>query len=167
MRYYFLLMVLISVGVSAQDTTIHVEGSDLSYIGQMVDGKKEGLWKLISSNGMLVEEGSYAGRAWNKGLENMNKLISWLYDSDVLTKTDKSVWDRKVNKYYRYYNDGDFPKGLKTTSGTPMQKWVHSGEKLEQALERDLEVHIKMLLDKYKGRYDRTELRQKYGNRFA
>ena len=116
MRYYFLLMVLISVGVSAQDTTIHVEGSDLSYIGQMVDGKKEGLWKLISSNGMLVEEGSYAGDQktgeWKGYYENGQLKEVVTYSKNLENGPFKEYHKNGKLKTEGTYRDGDNEDGL-------------------------------------------------------
>lgn len=51
-------------------------------------------------------------RGWNGKLSNLDGILSWMYSTDILTQTDKNAKDHIINKYYRYYNDGDKPRGF-------------------------------------------------------
>ena len=96
------------------------------------------------------------GRAWNNKLSNIGKLVSWLYDRDILTKSDKDKKDQVFRAYYRYYNDGDFPRAL---SRLGYSKYSPEGV-VDAALEEYLNDCIRAILTKYKSRYDRTEFRR-------
>ena len=102
-----------------------------------------------------LHEASHAGRAWAGKIKNIDNLLSWMYDKDLLTRSEKKEKDRKFIEYYRYYNDGDFPAGLKSRGIRPSMK----EEYIEKALEEYIEEFIKKILAKYAGKYDRKDFR--------
>ncbi len=97
----------------------------------------------------LNEMASYAGRAWEGKLENLDNLFSWMYKHGILSSYDKQRKDDIFRKYYRFYNDGDTPEGIER----------ESGEKIEDALERTLDDFMKEILANYAGKYDRRKFR--------
>lgn len=99
-------------------------------------------------------EESKPGRAWNGRLEKIDELLKWMYSTDVLNKGEKAKKDVLFNQYYRYYNDGDMPKGLKTPEGYSLSKY-HGDDLVAAALEYKLEEFIKKILSKYLGTIDR------------
>ena len=103
-----------------------------------------------------LNEASEAGRAYFGRLKKIDSLMSWMYDKGILTAGEKAKKDTIFRAYYRYYNDGDFPKALaiKGLSG----KWGDRKEN-EKALEDYLESFIKPILAKYMPRVDRKEFR--------
>lgn len=102
--------------------------------------------KHIHTFESFLNEASFAGRAWSGKLKNIDDLLSWMYDKGVLTKTEQAEKDRVFREYYRYYNDGDIPRGLNGMSDA----------KVEEYLERKVEDFIKTVLSKYAGKYDRN-----------
>lgn len=104
-------------------------------------------------NKQKINEASTAGRAWSGRIKNIDNLFSWLYSKDILNKGDKAKKDKIFWNYYRWYNDGDFPKIL---SSKGISKW-HSDEKIERALEDELEKFLKEILNKYTGKFDRKD----------
>ena len=91
-------------------------------------------------------------RAWNNKLDNLNELLSWMFDKDILTKGDKAKKDQCFRRYYRYYNDGDQPRG-KAFNG------LYTKAEKEAMLEQQVEDFIKYILNKYHGKYDRAQFR--------
>lgn len=102
-----------------------------------------------------LNEGSYSGRAWSGNLKKIDALLAWMYDKDILNKTEKKKKDSLFHQYYRYYNDGDFPRVL---SSRGVSKFADKGV-IERALEDQLEDFIKIILSKYMSKVDRTEFR--------
>lgn len=100
----------------------------------------------------FLTEASNPGRLGSK-MKNIDDLFSWLYDKDILTQTDKNKKDSLFRKYYRYYNDGDFPRGVKGVT-----RWDHPTD-IAKALEDQAEEFIKYVLAKYVGRYDRNDFK--------
>lgn len=96
-----------------------------------------------------------ARRAWEGNLKKIDELFSWMYDRNILTATEKKKKDTVFRQYYRYYNDGDYPAGLKTSG---VSKWDGKA-KVEAALEEYLEKFVKEILTKYLPKIDRTEFR--------
>ena len=92
-----------------------------------------------------LHEASHAGRAWSGKIKNIDNLLSWMYDKGILNKTEQAEKDRTFRQYYRYYNDGDIPQGMR----------FDSEEKIELAIEQKVEEFIKKILAKYTGKYDR------------
>lgn len=85
-------------------------------------------------------------RFWDNKLSNIDGWECFMYDS--MTNTDKSNKDRVNHRYYRYYNDGDFPRGLRTASGMTINKYM--GESIiEEALEKTAENNARYLIKKY------------------
>lgn len=101
-------------------------------------------------------EASTPMRAWNGKLTRIDKLMSWMYDKDILTKTEKAEKDKVFRAYYRYYNDGDLP-GFAKALGLSNKKWDEA--KLKVALENYLEVFIKKILGKYLPKVSRGDFR--------
>jgi hypothetical protein len=101
--------------------------------------------KHIHTFESFLNEASFAGRAWSGNLQNIDDLLSWMYDKGVLTKAEQAEKDKKFREYYRWYNDGDYPSGLKGMSDA----------KVEDYLEKSIEDFIKSVLSKYAGKYDR------------
>ena len=89
------------------------------------------------------------GRAWNNRLNNINELLSWMYEENILNKTLKAKKDRIFRTYYRYYNDGDIPKGYKGVD----KVWT------EKYLENIVNELIAEILRKTHGKYDRKDFR--------
>lgn len=99
-----------------------------------------------------------AMRAWGGKLKQVDKLLSWMYDKDILNKGEKNKKDSLFNQYYRYYNDGDFPRGLKDEQGYVLSKYSHA-ETIQTALEAKIEDFIKKVLAKYMDKIDRKDFR--------
>lgn len=95
-----------------------------------------------------------AGNFWNNKLSNIDGWECFIYDK--MTKTDKTKKDRANYQYYRYYNDGDFPKGLKTEEGNPVRKWT-SKETIETILERNVYKNAVYFIKKYMTAENRKE----------
>jgi hypothetical protein len=96
-----------------------------------------------------LHEASHAGRAWAGKLKNIDNLMSWMYDKGIINKAEQAEKDRTFREYYRYYNDGDIPRGLKGLSD----------EKVEIYIEEKVEEFIKKILAKYTGKFDRRDFR--------
>jgi hypothetical protein len=96
-----------------------------------------------------LHEASRAGRAWSGKIANIDNLMSWMYDKGILNKGEQAEKDNRFREYYRWYNDGDYPRGLK---GMP-------DKKVEEYLENRIEEFIKKVLAKYAGKYDRKDFR--------
>lgn len=106
----------------------------------------------------ILSEASTPRRAWEGKLKNVDSLLAWMYEKDILTKTEKAKKDVIFRQYYRYYNDGDMPKAL-SVKGFSKFDAKHNPDKLEAALEEYLETFIKELLGKYLPKIDREEFR--------
>lgn len=96
-----------------------------------------------------------ARRAWSGKIENLDRLMTWMYDKDILNKGEKARKDSIFHQYYSYYNNGDFPKGL-LTRGINRSS---STKVIEDALEQMLEDFLKTILLKYSGKFNRTNFR--------
>lgn len=92
-------------------------------------------------------------RAWEGKLSNIDALLSWMYDKNILNSKEKQMKDSLFNSYYRYYNDGDFPARLRKYD---LHKYS-SPKQIEEALEQEVEEFITKILSKYAGTYDRSE----------
>lgn len=105
-----------------------------------------------------------AGRAWQGKLKRIDDLIAWMYDKDILTQSDKKKKDSLFHKYYRYYNDGDFPRGIKSVSASEY-RWSRTAsswkkeveDKIEYELEQQLETFMVYILNKYLPKINRKE----------
>lgn len=90
-------------------------------------------------------------RAWSGKLKQIDSLLSWMYDKDILNKGEKSKKDSLFRKYYRFYNDGDIPRGQ-----------VYKGKSkdvIQELLEIEIEEFIKKIISKYTGKIDRKGFR--------
>lgn len=96
---------------------------------------------------------------WQGKYKNLDKLMWHMYDQGILTATEKKEKDVRFRRYYRYFNDGDFPRGLKTANGNPVYDGTPK-KQVEQALDDDLRRFIKRILTKKQGKYNRAELMQ-------
>ena len=96
-----------------------------------------------------------AGNAWNGKIRHIENLLNWMYDKDILSKTEKKEKDKIFHAYYRYYNDGDFPRILLSKG---INKYSTDNE-IEIALEEYLNDFIKKILSKYAGKYSKKEFR--------
>jgi hypothetical protein len=94
-----------------------------------------------------------ARRAWSNRLVQIDKLMAWMYTKDILNKGEKKRKDVLFRQYYRYYNDGDFPKSLESKG---LGRWSDP-KQVETALEELLEEFIKKILSKYMGKINRKE----------
>lgn len=108
-----------------------------------------------SKTNETLYEASFGGRAWSGKLSNIDNLFSWMYEKGIITKSEQKEKDRVFRQYYRYYNDGDFPRAL---SSLGISKYAGKTT-VENALEQYLEGYIKKILAKYAGKYDRTDFR--------
>jgi hypothetical protein len=93
-------------------------------------------------------------RGWDGKIKRIDDLLSWMYDKDILTNTEKKRKDTVINQYYRWYNDGDLPAAIRVKG---ISKW--NEKKVEEELEKYLEDFIKKLLSKYFSKVDRREFR--------
>ena len=96
-----------------------------------------------------LHEASHAGRAWSGKIKNIDNLMSWMYDKGIINKGEQAEKDRVFREYYRWYNDGDTPRGLQGMSN----------DKIELYIEKKVEEFIKKVLAKYTGKYDRKDFR--------
>jgi hypothetical protein len=94
-------------------------------------------------------EASHTGRAWSGKIENIDNLLSWMYAKGIINKGEQAEKDRRFREYYRWYNDGDYPRGLKDVPRI----------KVGEYLEKSVEEFIKKILAKYAGKYDRKDFR--------
>jgi hypothetical protein len=94
-------------------------------------------------------EASHAGRAWSGKIKNIDNLLAWMYDKGILNKSEQTQKDARFREYYRWYNDGDYPKGMNGMKD----------EVVETYLENRIEEFIKKVLAKYTGKYDRKDFR--------
>jgi hypothetical protein len=101
-----------------------------------------------STENETLYEASHSGRAWSGKIQNIDNLMSWMYDKGILNKGEQDEKDRKFREYYRWYNDGDKPRGI-----------YGGDEEIEAYLERSIEGFIKKVLAKYAGKYDRKDFR--------
>lgn len=100
-----------------------------------------------------IFEASHPGRAWSGKLKRLDKLMAWMYGKDILNKGEKAKKDSIFSQYYRYYNDGDFPRALAKMG---VSKYDDK-ETIQTALEQYLENFTKYILGKYFGKFDRME----------
>lgn len=96
-----------------------------------------------------LHEASQAGRAWSGKLKNIDNLMSWMYDREIINKGEQSEKDKTFREYYRYYNDGDIPRSMRGMKD----------EDIELNIEKKVEEFIKKILAKYTGKYDRKDFR--------
>jgi hypothetical protein len=96
-----------------------------------------------------LHEASHAGRAWSGKIKNIDNLMSWMYDKGIINKGEQAEKDRVFREYYRYYNDGDTPRGLQGMSDKGIEDYI----------EKKVEEFIKKVLAKYTGKYDRKDFR--------
>jgi hypothetical protein len=101
----------------------------------------------------FVNEASFSGRAWSGKIKNLDNLFAWLYDKGIMNKGEQAKKDSIFRQYYRWYNDGDFPRGLASKGISKYQ----GDDKIERALEDEVENFMKVILNKYTGKYDRRE----------
>jgi hypothetical protein len=101
-----------------------------------------------SETNSTLHEASFSGRAWSGKIGNIDNLMSWMYDKGILNKGEQDEKDRKFREYYRWYNDGDKPRGV-----------YGKDEEIEAYLEKSIEEFIKKVLAKYTGKYDRRDFR--------
>jgi hypothetical protein len=85
-------------------------------------------------------------RAWNGKLSRIDNFLQRTYES--MTKTDQNKKDTAFRRYYRYYNDGDFPRGLRYSDGQYVTSY-QLDERIEEALEQNVNKVIGHLLKKY------------------
>ena len=102
------------------------------------------------SNVQSIEDTVKIGRAWNNKLDNINELLSWMYEEDILNKTEKAEKDRTFRAYYRYYNDGDQPRGIAHAD----KEWTR------KYLENSVNEFIAKILTKKQGKYSRADFRK-------
>jgi len=92
-------------------------------------------------------------RAWNNGLANIDGLMAWLYDQEILNKGERAKKDSIFRQYHRYYNDGDAPRGVLSKYGVSM----YQKNLVEEKLELYLSSFISTVLAKYAGKYNRQD----------
>lgn len=88
-------------------------------------------------------------RAWSGKLKQVEALLSWMYEKYILNKGEKAKKDSLFRKYYRFYNDGDIPRGMK----------IKSKDQVALMLEEELEEFIKKIISKYTSKIDRKGFR--------
>ena len=134
------------------DFEVHQIMNESEELDENENYDKEGSMKSFSE---YLDEAEVAGRAWRGKLKRIDKLMAWMYDQGILTKGEMAAKNKVFQQYYRYYNDGDFPRGLKVKGVS-----AYDDEKtIEKALEEYLDDFIKKMLKKYMPKIDRTEFR--------
>jgi len=93
------------------------------------------------------------GRAWENGLSNLDELMSWMYDKEIMNKGERERKDSIFRQYKRYYNDGDAPRGVLRKYGITKYNTVM----VELKLEHYLNDFIVEILEKYQGKYSRQD----------
>ena len=106
----------------------------------------------------FLSEASTASRAWSGKIKHIDSLLSWMYEKNILTKTEKAEKDRIFRQYYRYYNDGDLPDAMRK-QGHSLNRTRNMTDTGEADLEKYLEAFIKKILSKYMPKIDRTAFR--------
>ena len=103
----------------------------------------------------LNEAKSKSGRAWNNKLARIEEFINYLQSNNLLGKRELAKKQSLFNGYYRWYNDGDFPKFL-TTHGVyrGMPESIIS-DKLEELVTK----FMTEILSKYMSKVDRGDVR--------
>lgn len=101
----------------------------------------------------MKERLNKAGRIWEGKLNNIIVFINYLYED--LSKTDKHRYDAVTNSYYRYYNDGDFPRILAS------QVNKNSKAMIEKLLEQKIEDFLKKILSEHCNTEKRKLIRKK------
>ena len=98
-------------------------------------------------------------RFWDNKLSNIDGWECFIYDR--MTDTDKNRKNKINHRYHRYYNDGDFPRGLKNENGDPICKWMENtttGRRIvETALEKTVEDNARYMIKKYMTPENRRE----------
>jgi hypothetical protein len=84
-----------------------------------------------------LHEASHAGRAWSGKIKNIDNLMSWMYDKGIINKGEQAEKDRVFREYYRYYNDGDTPRGLSGMSDKGIEEYI---EKIRQKIDKEVET---------------------------
>lgn len=90
-------------------------------------------------------------RAWNGRLNNLNAFANYLDENDILNKGESNEKAKIFHQYYRFYNDGDYPRGYKFAAYTKAQEY----------LEDRLEKFMKKIVKKYMSAEIRTAVREK------
>lgn len=88
-------------------------------------------------------------RAWSGKLKQVDALLSWMYEKDILNKGEKAKKDSLFRKYYRFYNDGDMPRGMQ----------MKPKDQVALMLEEEIEEFIKKIISKYTSKIDRKGYR--------
>ena len=112
--------------------------------------------RYIKTFEQFINEATFPGRAWEGKLNNLDGLFSYMYEKDILTKKEKKIKDRVFRAYYRFYNDGDFPRGIANKYGVTK---YDSPKAITTALEQYLEDFMKQILSKYSTKINRTDYR--------
>ncbi len=89
-------------------------------------------------------------RAWNGRIARVDSLMAWMYSMDILNKSEKELKDRLFHKYYRFYNDGDRPRGKKYSG-------LYNNKDIELVLEQEITDFMVKILSKYDGKYNRRD----------
>ena len=103
----------------------------------------------------LNEAKSKTGRAWNNKLNRIEEFIRYLESNNLLSKRELQKKNSLFIAYYRWYNDGDFPKFL-------TQHGVYRGmpeSTISDKLEEILTNFLTAILSKYLSKVDRSEVR--------
>lgn len=87
-----------------------------------------------------IQENVKAQRGWNGNLERINGLCTMIVDSELTTEALAKRYRKVVHQYYRFYNDGDFPR---LVSSYGVRK--HDAD-IEEALETELNTVLAKVL---------------------
>lgn len=93
-------------------------------------------------------------RFWSGKFRNIDGWLQFIYDK--MSEGDKKRKDSHWHRYYRYYNDGDFPSGLKDENGGYITKWTNK-EKVERVLNKSIEDDARYFIKKYMKSEDREK----------
>jgi hypothetical protein len=88
-------------------------------------------------------------RGWNGQLERINALCNMIIEAGLVTKKLEKRLHNVTNQYYRFYNDGDFPRLVNS----------YDDCSTEQALESELDTVLSLVM-KFSTTAMRTKLRK-------
>jgi hypothetical protein len=93
----------------------------------------------------ILRETKYL-RGWNGNLKRINERLTELADTNKMTKTETDKFNTLIYRYYRFFNDGDIPRGR----GFRYESYALSrNEQIGVALELKVTKLFKELITKY------------------
>ena len=88
-------------------------------------------------------------RGWSGKLKRITDLINWMSDNNILTKTDQNKKENLFHKYYRFYNDGDFPRGVQEIGYDELNSYDFKFSTIESPRKRKLQAELEKQLEEF------------------